>query len=206
MGIPAPNGGTPNSLPANDQANSGIIGRFTGVGPSPAYAFWGAFNVALWGSAVTTLTTVAGSLAATVASATGLAVGDAINSKNVPAGTTIGVLAGTNVTLALPPGATDAQILGGADAAASFGNVPYVGSVQLERSFDGGSTFIVCGVGGSGQQAIYAGGTAVSIVVTEPERGVLYRLNCTAYTAAVPINYRMSASGQAAMAWGVPGA
>ena len=83
------------------------------------------------------------------------------------------------------------------------------GSVQLERSFDGGMTWLICGVGGAGQGAIYTGvaqaGVPVSVVASEPERGVLYRLNCTAYVSGT-INYRLSVSGLAAMAWGVPSA
>src|SRR5262249_2336006 len=45
----------------------------------------------------------AAALAATVASGTGLSSGVAINSTLVPPGATGGVVAGTNVTLALPP-------------------------------------------------------------------------------------------------------
>jgi hypothetical protein len=80
-------------------------------------------------------------------------------------------------------------------------------TVQLERSFDGGATWFICGVGGAGQPAIYVGsvlaGQNVSIVVSEPERGVAYRLHVPVYGSGT-INYRMSASGLAAMAWGVP--
>lgn len=79
------------------------------------------------------------------------------------------------------------------------------GTVELERSFDGGTTWIVCGVGGSGQQAKYTSagtGSDVSIVVGEPEQGVVYRLNCTAWTSG-PINYRFSTTGGAAMSLAV---
>lgn len=76
-------------------------------------------------------------------------------------------------------------------------------TIRLERSFDGGTTWIVCGVGGGGGQAIYTTGTDISIVVSEPEKGVLYRLNCTAYTSGT-LNYRFSTSGLAAMSQGVP--
>lgn len=84
-------------------------------------------------------------------------------------------------------------------------NGAWNGTVRLERSFDGGTTWIVCGVGGNGAQASYTTttGADVSIVVSEPEEGVCYRLNCTAYTSGT-INYRFSTSGLAAMAWGVP--
>lgn len=85
-------------------------------------------------------------------------------------------------------------------------NGNWTGSVQLERTFDGGTTWIVCGVGGGGQQAVYTStgtGFDVSIVVSEPEAGVAYRLNCTAYTSGT-INYRLSTTSPAATAWGIP--
>lgn len=92
-----------------------------------------------------------------------------------------------------------AAVLGGADAAAAFtgAGITYSGSVQLERSFDGGATWLLCNIGGSGALAQYAAGTPVSLVFGEPERSVLYRLNCTGYTSGV-INYRLSTTGQAA--------
>lgn len=77
-------------------------------------------------------------------------------------------------------------------------NGSWSGSVQLERSFDGGTTWIVCGIGGAGAQAVWTTGTDVSIVVGEPEKGVLYRLNCTAISEG-PINYRFSTTGMAAV-------
>ena len=85
-------------------------------------------------------------------------------------------------------------------------NGAWDGSVQLERSFDGGSTWIVAGVGGSGAQAVYATATGadVSIVCMEPERGVGYRLHCTAWTSGT-INYRMSATGIESTSNGIQG-
>lgn len=81
-------------------------------------------------------------------------------------------------------------------------NGAWTGTVRLERSFDGGTTWIVCGIGGGGAQASWATGTDVSVLAGEPERGVLYRLNCTAFVAG-PINYRMSQTGQAALSLSV---
>lgn len=70
-------------------------------------------------------------------------------------------------------------------------------TVRLERSFDGGTTWVVCGIGGAGQQAIWnTANQDVSVVAGEPERGVAYRLNCTAYTSGT-INYRLSGSAGA---------
>lgn len=84
-------------------------------------------------------------------------------------------------------------------------NGSWAGTVRLERSFDGGTTWIVCGIGGAGQQASWTGVGAnsdVSVVVGEPEKGVVYRLNCTAYGSGT-INYRLSATGQAALSMAV---
>ena len=77
-------------------------------------------------------------------------------------------------------------------------NAGWAGTVRLERSFDGGVTPIVCGVGGGGQQAIWSTGTDISVIVGECEKGVLYRVNCTAF-ASGPINWRFSSTGGAAM-------
>lgn len=74
-------------------------------------------------------------------------------------------------------------------------------TVRLERSFDGGTTWLVAGIGGAGQQAIYnTPNQDVSVVAFEAERGVLYRLNCTAYTSGT-INYRLSTTGGSATSW-----
>ena len=290
MGIPAPIGIAASGLPdAGDQANAVNAGTFTAVGPSAPFALRGPANLAIWASVITALTTTALSTAATVASATGLAAGNAINSKLVPKGSTIGVLAGTNVTLALPtltywcdtfnlasasitvpPGSNAAALLGAiitvssnaegvtfpsgtkvigifqtdiapslntpgspgilqlnnaptavpavagaqplsfalaanavqtsaADAAATFtgSSVVYVGTIELERSFDGGATWIVCNIDGGGTLASFSAGTPVSLTFGEPEKDVLYRLNCTAYTSGT-INWRLSQTGGAA--------
>ena len=93
-----------------------------------------------------------------------------------------------------------AAVTGGTDAAAIFtgSGITYTGSVQLERSFDGGATWLVANAGGGGQMAIYATGTPVNLAFGEPEMSVMYRLNCTAYTGPNPINYRLSETGGAA--------
>lgn len=81
-------------------------------------------------------------------------------------------------------------------------NGAWTGSVQLERSFDGGVTWVICGIGGGGQQAVWTTGGDVSVVVGEPERGVMYRLRATALTVGV-VNYRMSMTGGAALSLAV---
>lgn len=91
------------------------------------------------------------------------------------------------------------QVLGGADALATFtgAGILYIGSVQVERTFDGGKTWTVCNVGGSGLMAQYNAGTPINLNFSEMEKSVFYRLNCLA-TSGNPINYRMSETGGAA--------
>lgn len=290
MGIPAARGLTAAGLPnLGDQANAVLSGLFTGVGPSSPFAFRGPMNLSIWASIVTALTTTAGSLAATVGSGASLAPGSAISSINAPKGATVATIAGTNITIALPPhtymgvitganlnpatisglvqtdrllgaivtvpsnaegvtlpaGTTVTAILraavlpslyspgvpgivqlsaaptatpsnnfqipfqfalapaaitiSGADAAASFtgSSVDYVGTIQLERSFDGGATWLVCNLGNSGSLAEWDNGSPINITFGEPEKNVLYRLNCTAYISG-NINYRISETGGAA--------
>lgn len=286
MGIPAAIGldcaGLPN---LGDQANAVAFGVISAIGPQPPFAFRGPMNLAIYASINTALTTTIGSLAASVGSASGLAVGNSVNTTNAPKGTTIGVLAGTNVTLALTPrtqwgtinsagvftgnfptdrllGATvtvpsnnegitlpsgtivsgiiqanvaasanspgvpgiiqlsknptvvpngtqqfpllftltgNAIVATGADSTAVFtgASIQYAATVQLERSFDGGGTWVVCNIGSNGELAIWSAGTPVSLTFGEPEKNVLYRLNCTAYASGV-INYRISQTGGAA--------
>jgi hypothetical protein len=83
-------------------------------------------------------------------------------------------------------------------------NSAWAASIQLERSYDGGTTWIVAGVGGSGAQAIFNTGQDISIAGNELERGVGYRLNCTAYTSGSPIHYRISTNGVLATSNGIP--
>jgi hypothetical protein len=302
MGIPAPIGvsaaGQPN---LGDQANAVLSGSLSAVGPSAPFAFRGPMNLSIWADVATSLATTAGSLTATVGSATGLAIGNAVNSVNVPPGTTIGGLSSTTATLAPPPvtlscyirtdgqvqtpagfntsallGATvtvpstaaqttipantvvssiiqasvaptqnspgtpgivqlsadpsvvppntqpamapiSAQIPGpvllqfavngnailvsGTDANATFTGaaIGWHGTLNLERSFDGGATFIVCNIGTAGALAQWTGSsvTPISITFGEPEKNVLYRFNMIAYTSGAP-NYRVSQTGGAA--------
>jgi hypothetical protein len=291
MGIPATTGLAASGLPPKgDQANAVVAGTIIAVGVTQPFAFRGPMNMVAYGSINTTLTTTAGSLAATVGSASGLAIGNAISSKNLPAGSTIGNLVSTTATLQLSPhthygffddygnvtgnfptdrivGATitvpqpavegltlpanttvlsvtqanvggssggpgqgpvtpgiiklsatptavpvsplpvpfnvsytaNAVLVTGADTAAIFTGaaISYSATLQLERSFDGGSTWIVCNIGGGGALAQWTAGTPLSITFGEPEKNVLYRLNCIAYTSGT-INYRFSQTGGAA--------
>lgn len=269
MGIPAPLGVSGPGLPAaGDQANAVVSGQFTAIGPGIPFAFRGQFNVAIWASVNTTLTTTLASAAATVASATGLAVGASINGANIPKGSTIKTLSGTDVGLGLPtysyqayasagspvltgldtnvgllnatvtgpgvPAGTTvyslgadgtsviltnpvstapailqrqffkfalaaASVVAGADAAALFTGVgvTFSATVELERSFDGGSTWLLDNTKVDGTVASFNAGTNVNLRVSESEKNVLYRLNCVAYTSGT-INYRLSQTGGAA--------
>jgi hypothetical protein len=64
----------------------------------------------------------------------------------------------------------------------------FVGTVALERSFDGGTTWLNCTKTDGTANSFTA---AASVVCEEPEPGVLYRLNCSAYTSGT-INWRLS--------------
>ena len=64
----------------------------------------------------------------------------------------------------------------------------FVATVALERSFDGTNWF-TCSRDSAGTAASWT--APMSVVVEEPEAGVLYRLNCTAFTSGT-VTYRMS--------------
>lgn len=95
----------------------------------------------------------------------------------------------------------NAILAAGADTAATFTGaaISWNGTLQLERSFDGGATFVVCNVGTAGTLAQWSGTTVTPISITfgEPEKKVLYRFNQTVYSSGT-INYRISETGGAA--------
>jgi hypothetical protein len=289
LGIPAQFGvGAAGLPPKGDQANAVVTGVLSAVGPGDPFAFRGPFNLLFWGSITNVaFTTTNGSSSASVSSGTGMAAGGAINSKNVPSGTTWKTFSGTSGTLALPavtypasgmsvsstsvtlpPGSNVSALLGatatvpsnneaftlpanttvaailqadaastpnspgvpgiialsaapttvpvdpngrvlrfqltnnavttGVDASAIFTGaaVTFSATMQIERSFDG-ATWLPCNVGGGGTLASYSAGTPVSLSFGEPEKHVLYRPNCLAYTSGT-INYRVSQTGGAA--------
>jgi hypothetical protein len=137
-----------------------------------------------------------------VSSGTGIAVGQTVKSANVPPGTTWATFSGTSGTFDFAPGYSAANVLGGTDNGAAYGTVAVSGTVQLEKSYDGGYTWVAAGVGGAGQQAIYVNVAGFSTAWTEVEKGVLYRLNATAWVSGT-LNYRFSTNGLAAMTQGV---
>lgn len=65
----------------------------------------------------------------------------------------------------------------------------FVGTARLEKSFDGGATWLPCCEDNTGTAAAYT--APVNLSGFEPEYGVLYRWNCTDYTSGT-VNYRIS--------------
>lgn len=60
-----------------------------------------------------------------------------------------------------------------------------VGTVKLEKSYDNGTTWrdVSVDAGGSVASWTLAASQELTVVVFEPEKRVLYRPNCTAYTS-----------------------
>lgn len=219
MGKPLPPAANPvtAAVPAGDAANQVLSGSFTAVGQaSQPINVYGAFNISLYGVVVVTLTTVAASVNATLTPDTGIAPGQGLTGVNIPPGATVvsfttsGIGTMATVQIGGLSAAQIAAILTGADAAALLtGNGIFpTCTVEVQRSFDGGSTWVTAGIGGGGQPASYAFGASgitnmVSFVAAEPELQVAYRLVCTAFTSG-RLDYRLSISGLAAMAWGIP--
>jgi hypothetical protein len=65
----------------------------------------------------------------------------------------------------------------------------FAGTVQLQRSFDAGTTWHTVSKDSSGSDAAYS--APISLVCLEPENNVQYRLNCSVYSSGT-INYRLS--------------
>ncbi len=110
-------------------------------------------------------------------------------------------IAPTNVPQTFTFALAAACIAAGVDNNALFTGVPVIfnGTVQLERSFDGASTWLPTTNWNApgGTPAVFTGNA--SLPFFEAEAGVFYRLNCVAYSAVsgVTINYRLSATGGA---------
>lgn len=90
----------------------------------------------------------------------------------------------------------------GSDTAATFTGlaVVFTATIFVERSFDGGATWLLCNQSNVGTVLSFSAGTPVSITLSEAERNVLYRLNCSILTpiSLTSINYRISQTGSAA--------
>lgn len=65
----------------------------------------------------------------------------------------------------------------------------FSGTVSLERSFDGGDTWLNASATSTGNPNSFT--APCSIVAHEPERGMLYRVNCTQISSG-SINWRIS--------------
>jgi hypothetical protein len=65
----------------------------------------------------------------------------------------------------------------------------FVGTVTLEKSFDGTTTAVPVSKDTSGTPASWT--APFSVYVRENEQGVNFRINCTAFTSGT-INYRIS--------------
>lgn len=74
-------------------------------------------------------------------------------------------------------------------------------TARLERTFDGGTTYIPAFNVNTG--SVVASTAPCSFTLNEPERGVSWRWNCTAYTSGT-ISARLSATGVVATSNGIP--
>lgn len=160
-----------------------------------------------------------------LASTSGL-TGATVSGTGIPSGTTVSsittaAIAGLNngvVALSATPTIasgttalpfefklTNASVTSGTDTAAVFtgAGITMNGTFQLERSFDGGATWVLANIGSAGVPAQWTGAaqTPISITFGEPENMVLYRLNCIAVTNTTgkTTNYRISQTGGAAL-------
>jgi hypothetical protein len=65
----------------------------------------------------------------------------------------------------------------------------FVGTVVIEKSYDGTTTSVPVSKDTSGTPATFT--SPFSVYVREPEQGCNYRVNCTAFTSGT-ISYRIS--------------
>lgn len=129
--------------PSGDLANTVVTGTLSSVGPGIAHEFRGPFNVAIWGSVNTTLTTTANSSSATLGSGTGITAGSSINSANVPPGTTVKTISGTSITLAFPIIAVECAYQAGFNQITNLGITSgLVGATVVSSDFPSGTTIL----------------------------------------------------------------
>lgn len=219
MGLPLDpqtNPVTASPVNTDEGANQVLEGVFSAAGVSRPIAVYGAFNFSLFGSVTYTLTLVANSRIATVTNGVLMRAGQSVVATGLPPGATIASLSTVQVSglTTVTLGGLSTTQVGGLTAGAVTATFVGIGitpdaTVSLERTFNGGYTWITAGSGGLGQPATYEFGSSaidnpVSVVAAEPEMQVGYRFNCTAISGAPSLNYRLSISGLAAMAWGIP--
>lgn len=217
------------ALAAGSAINSSLVPRGTTMSAIagtditlvlPAYTYWGKTKAGV--AEITDLEDTTWLLGATV-TGPGIPAATTVTAIDTPA--IAGVQKGV-VTISAAP--TSAPVLdeqspfrfqivvgaltSGADADAVFTGaaIVYNGTPQLERTFDGGATWLPCNMGSSGVLAQWASGTTggvpVSLSFGEPEQYVMYRINMLAYSAitGTTFNYRISETGQAARTLAVP--
>lgn len=111
----------------------------------------------------------------------------------------MGQLSTTSADLATISGTLSAGSLaatGSSSGAIFLGNFnltlsgTWVGTVALERSFDGGATYVTCSTDSIGTASAYTANC--SVVCYEPEGGVFYRVTFTRTSGTVV--YRLSQS------------
>lgn len=89
---------------------------------------------------------------------------------------------GTGTGTFAPASATGIEVHG--DFNVTLGGTAPVGTVKLEKSFDGGSNWFDVSRNNAGDAASYAlSSTEMAFQLYEPEMGVIYRFNCTAFTS-----------------------
>lgn len=74
----------------------------------------------------------------------------------------------------------------------------FVATWGVQKCFDGGTTWIPF----VNYALLTPPDGPLSIIISEPEAGVAYRVNVSAYTSGT-LSYRLSTTGAAAGAWGV---
>lgn len=103
------------------------------------------------------------------------------------------------------------SLVAAADTAATFTGaatpLATTETYQIERSLDGGSTFLCCNIGGSQTLAQFSNQTGpLSLSFGDPEANALYRVNMLALStlSGATINYRFSTTGQAGISLQTP--
>lgn len=165
---------------------------------------------------ITNLQSTAGLLGSTVSGlglSTGVTVLAIVNAAVASSGLNDGIVQISSIPSATAGTAlipfefalTNQSVTTGTDTSAVFtgAGITMSGTFQLERSFDGGSTWVLANIGGAGSPAQWIGATQTPISITfgEPENMVLYRLNCISVTNSTgkTTNYRISQTGGAAL-------
>ncbi len=203
MGINAPQGVSAFGNPASgDQANSVVSGQLTAVGPGLSFPFSGPYNLSVWGSVSSALTTTAGSTSASVVSGTGIAAGCSVNSTNVPAGTTWATFSGTSGTLAFPTLQTTANTstLTTAISGIDIPTAQLVGATVSGPGIPAGTTVVaVVTPWSSGSNAVpdTLGTVQLSAAPTASANGVVlsFALSATSVTTGTDANASFTGSG-----------